>query len=287
MFGYIKPCTFELKVKEKEAYSAIYCGLCKQLGRVYGPFVRMTLSYDFAFLALLSIGVQEEAVRFTQERCIAHPLKRRNVCMENECLDRAAASATILLYYKLLDNLEDGGFFEKLLCLTALPFARRAFHKAQSKEPHIAQVVCEQMQAQAQLEKAHCACVDQASEPSGKILEAVLEELSDDPIRRGALRRMGYMLGRWVYLMDALDDLEDDIHNNNYNPFRYTESPDQAQEQAVASLYMTIAEIWRAYELVDVRMFEGILSNVVELGLKDAVDRLCKKKGNQTTNEEL
>lgn len=279
MFGYIKALSPELKVKEQEAYRAVYCGLCKQLGRLYGPFVRLTLSYDFAFLAILAMGIKGEPTTFRQERCVVHPLKRRNICQENESLDLSAAVATILLYHKLKDNLADGGLGERILCMTALPFAQNAYHKAARKVPHLAQVAEEQMARQSALEKEHCSCVDQASEPSAKILEAVLEGLTQDPKQKMVLGRIGYLLGRWVYLMDALDDLEEDMKNDNYNPFRYCpESGESVQEQAVASLYLTIAELIKAYGLLEVKYFDGILSNVFELGLRHSVDQLQQKK---------
>lgn len=279
MFGYIKPLAPELKVKEQEAYRAIYCGLCKQLGRVYGPMSRLTLSYDFAFLAMLAIGVRGELVEFSQERCMVHPLKKRNICQDCDSLDLSAAMATILLYHKLEDNLADGKAGGKALCMAALPFAKNAYDKAAEKLPQLAQLAREQMAEQAILEREHCPSVDRASEPTAKILEALLGGLSEDPGQQLVLRRIGYLLGRWVYLMDALDDLEEDIQNDNYNPFRYCdEGEENKEEQAVASLYLTIAEIIKAYDLLEVTYFDGLLSNVFRLGLKHSVDQLQQKK---------
>lgn len=279
MFGYIKPLAPELKVKEQEAYRAIYCGLCKQLGRVYGPMSRLTLSYDFAFLAMLAIGVRGELVEFSQERCMVHPLKKRNICQDCDSLDLSAAMATILLYHKLEDNLADGKAGEKALCMAALPFAKNAYDKAAEKLPQLAQLAREQMAEQAILEREHCPSVDRASEPTAKILEALLGGLSEDPGQQLVLRRIGYLLGRWVYLMDALDDLEEDIQNDNYNPFRYCDEGEKnKEEQAVASLYLTIAEIIKAYDLLEVTYFDGLLSNVFRLGLKHSVDQLQQKK---------
>ncbi len=280
MFGYIKPLTSELKVKEQEAYKAIYCGLCKQLGRHYGTLPQMTLSYDFAFLSVLAIAVRGENILFRQERCMVHPLKKRNICQECESLDLAAAMATILLYHKLKDNLADGDVGEKFLCGTALPLAEHSYRKAAEKLPELAKLTEEQMTVQAALEQEKCSSVDRAGEPTAKILEVLLGSLSDDPTQQLVLKRIGYLLGRWVYLMDALDDLEDDIKNDCYNPFRYCEELDgeSPQEQAVGSLYMTIAEIIRAYDLLEVQHFDGLLSNVFHFGLKNSVDELVKKK---------
>lgn len=280
MFGYIKPHSPELKVKEQEAYRAVYCGLCKELGRSYGQLSRMTLSYDFAFLAVLAMSVRGEMVEFRQERCMVHPLKKRNICQLCDSLELSAAMAIILLYHKLKDNISDGDAAEKAACLLALPAAKAAYEKAAETLPELAKLTEEQMAAQSLLEQEHCSSVDRAAEPTAKILEAVLGTLSEDSTQQLVLKRIGYLLGRCIYLMDALDDLDDDIKNDNYNPFRYCEAEDgeSPQEQAVASLYLTIAELIRAYDLLEVQHFEGILSNVFGLGLKQSVDQIKEKR---------
>ena len=211
MFGYIKPCAPELKVKEQEAYRAVYCGLCKELGRSYGQLSRMTLSYDFAFLSVLAMGVRGDAVEFRQERCMVHPLKKRNICQSCGSLELSAAMAIILLYHKLQDNIADGDAAEKAACLLALPAAKAAYDKAAAKLPALAKLTEEQMAAQAALEKERCSSVDRAAEPTAKILEALLGSLSEDETQQLVLKRIGYLLGRCIYLMDALDDLEEDI----------------------------------------------------------------------------
>lgn len=280
MFGYIKPHSPELKVKEQEAYRAVYCGLCKELGRSYGQLSRMTLSYDFAFLSVLAMAVKGEMVEFRQERCMVHPLKKRNICQPCGSLELSAAMAIILLYHKLQDNIADGDAAEKAACLLALPAAKAAYEKAVEKLPALAKLTEEQMAAQSVLEKDNCSSIDRAAEPTAKILEAVLGGLSEDGTQQLVLKRMGYLLGRCIYLIDALDDLEDDIQHNNYNPFRYCNAQDgeSPQEQAVASLYLTIAELIRAYDLLEVHCFEGILANVFELGLRHCVDLIKEKR---------
>ena len=282
MFGYIKPCAPELKVKEQEAYRAVYCGLCKELGRSYGQLSRMTLSYDFAFLSVLAMGVRGDAVEFRQEHCMVHPLKKRNICQPCVSLELSAAMAIILLYHKLQDNIADGDDAEKAACLLALPAAKAAYDKAAAKLPALAKLTEEQMAAQVALEKERCSSVDRAAEPTAKILEALLGSLSEDGTQQLVLKRIGYLLGRCIYLMDALDDLEEDIKKDNYNPFRYCEAQEgeSPQEQAVSSLYLTIAELIRAYDLLEVQYFEGILSNVFELGLKQSVDHIKEKRMN-------
>ena len=133
MFGYIKPFRPELKIREAEDYKAVYCGLCKELGRSYGFFARMTLSYDFAFMAMLFMSLQKNCCpSFEKCSCIAHPFRKQCRCTKNEALSLAAKAAMILTYYKIKDDLSDKGFFSKIRAVLLLPFASSARKKALS-----------------------------------------------------------------------------------------------------------------------------------------------------------
>ena len=117
MFGYVKVCKPELKIKEFEFYKAVYCSLCKQLGKEYGPLARLTLNYDFTFLALLSMALDDENYTACRKRCTCNPLKKCNYICEKEQLSFPSGAAMIMLYYKLLDNIADEKGFKKLGCL--------------------------------------------------------------------------------------------------------------------------------------------------------------------------
>ena len=115
MFGYVKPYNPELRVRELEEYKAVYCGLCKQLGRSFGVFARFTLSYDFAFLAMLKTALDREICPETERcACIAHPFCKRIRVRENAAMQMAARAAMISVYYKLSDDREDEGFFRRI-----------------------------------------------------------------------------------------------------------------------------------------------------------------------------
>ena len=124
MFGYIKPFRPELKIREAEDYKAVYCGLCKELGRSYGIFARMTLSYDFAFMAMLFMSLDKNSCpSFEKCSCIAHPFKKQCRCLGNRAISLSARAAMILTYYKLKDDLSDKGFFKKIAAAVLFPFA--------------------------------------------------------------------------------------------------------------------------------------------------------------------
>ena len=114
LFGYVRIEKAELKVKEFEMYKAVYCSLCKNLGRKYGILSRFTLSYDFTFLALLQLSLKDGCDQIKKGRCAFNPLKKCNYCKDSEAFDLPSAAAMIMLYYKLKDNLADEKGFKKL-----------------------------------------------------------------------------------------------------------------------------------------------------------------------------
>ena len=120
MFGYVKPCQPQLRVCELEAYKAVYCGLCRQLGRSFGPLARFALSYDAAFLALMGMAVAPGEPELPPGRCPFNPAKRMAVCRENPSLALAADTELLLLRWKLRDDLSDEGPGKRLLARCGL-----------------------------------------------------------------------------------------------------------------------------------------------------------------------
>lgn len=286
MFGYVKPCKPQMKVCEYETYKAVYCGLCKQLGHQYGPFSRLTLSYDFTFLALLDISLSGGKADFSAKRCMLNPLKKSPCCEPCEQLDFASGVAMMMFYFKALDNYKDGSLGTRTLALICMPFARHAYKKAAERYPDVAQILYETISRQSAIEEELCDSVDRACEPTALALSGICGLLSRDHSQQRVLERFGYLLGRYVYLSDALDDLEEDLQNHSYNAFLLREkivSPDPVQlaavrENAKGSLYLTIGELIKTYELLDLHDYKPILDNIIQLGLHDTVERILLPK---------
>ena len=287
MFGYIKPCKPQMRVCEYETYKAVYCGLCKQLGRKYGPFSRLTLSYDFTFLALLGLALKHEnTAQFCPGRCLLNPIRRLPYLNDGPELNFSSGVAMMLFYYKALDNFNDGGFRDKALAALSMPFARFAYRKAAEQYPAAAQIIYEAISKQSLIEEERCDSVDEACEPTALVLSGICGLLSDDKSQKRILERFGYLLGRYVYLADALDDLEEDARQNSYNAFLLREhltSPDAKQlaeirENAKGSLFLTIGELIKTYELLELHTYQPILDNIIHLGLRDTVERIMMPK---------
>lgn len=278
MFGYVKPYNPELRVRELEEYKAVYCGLCKQLGRSFGVFARFTLSYDFAFLAMLKTALDSEICPETERcACIAHPFCKRIRVRENAAMQMAARAAMISVYYKLLDDCADEGFFRRIGAALLLPFARRARRKALAFADGVAadEAAAKMSAAQAQLETEKCQIPDAAAEPTANFLAAVLKNCAATAEQAAVLERFGYLLGRYVYLCDALDDLEDDRRRGRYNPFLYAGG--EAAIAAKNALFLTTAELSDDFDLLELHRYEGILENIIRIGLRAEVIRIEKK----------
>lgn len=282
MFGYVRLFKPTITMGEYEQYKGIYCTLCKRLGKRYGLLSRFTLSYDMTFLALLQMALAEEEAGFCPSRCSFNPTKRCLKACHTDAIDRAADIGTILTYYKLKDTLADEGWGKKIGAWCALPFAKAAHKKAMKNVPHIDKAVEAMMIAQAELETANTPSIDRAAEPFAQLLQVLAADIAADDTQKRVLERFGYCLGRWVYLMDAVDDLAEDLKKGRYNPYIGLRQLHKGDEQGIKdarsySLYTLnacLAECKAAYDLLEIRRFDGILRNILEEGMPHAQQRV-------------
>lgn len=287
MFGYIRPFKPELKIRDYEAYQAVYCGLCGQLGRSFGPFARLTLSYDFTFLCMLREALTPGPCSFGLRRCYVNPLKKVPACNSCESLSLSADVAAVVIYHKLRDNIADSALPGRIGWSLLRPFAYPAYRKAAKARPEAEGIVCGWMERQRELEAERNPNVDEACEPTAEAMSSLFRLLSGEEDAQRILARMGYCMGRFIYLCDALDDLGRDAKTGNYNPFllRYKlMSPDAGELEKVRrnardSLYLSIAEAAKAYALLETHQFGPVLSNIMELGLRASVETILSKAG--------
>ncbi|MBR2406827.1 MAG: hypothetical protein IKB04_07320 [Clostridia bacterium] len=278
MFGYIKPYQPELKMGEFEQYRGLYCSLCRRLGKRYGCTAQMTLSYDMTFLLLLYLALSDDCTGFHKGRCPYNPFKKRLCCGDSPQLDRCADASVLLVYYKTLDNVADSAFVKRTAAKAALIAARRQRRRALRYEPEMDKAMAAYTAAQAAVEQAHSASVDAAAEPTAKLLSFLCALPAKTENERRVLDRLGYCLGRWIYLMDAADDVEQDSRTGNYNPLLEPHRGEpitpallaDCRERVRFSLNASLAECKAAYELLEIRRYDGILRNILEYGMAAA-----------------
>lgn len=289
MFGYVKPKKSELLVREFEAYNGIYCSLCRQLGKSYGPFAKLSLNYDCTFFALVLLALApKECPEFSAGRCTVNPLKKCAFCSGGAELDFAASLTVILTYYKLRDDLRDPGLPKRIAAGLLYPAAAWIHRKAAKRQPKMEAIVSACMERQRFVEQTLNPGTDQCAEPTALMLEQLLplaagREASEPDGR--VLRQVGYYLGRWIYLIDAADDLESDLRSGAFNPFaalrKESDRPiPEIRVYANQVLNGTISRLCAAAELLDFNALGPIVRNVLFLGLPQIQKELLDKKEN-------
>ncbi len=265
MFGYLQIHKDELKVKEYEAYKSVYCGLCKQLGKDYGFLTRLILSYDCTFYAILLMSLKRSCTGFSDGRCKFNPLKK---CKFADCKDnaysKASALSVISAYYKVVDDIDDSGFFKRIALKIVKPFFGRRQKKAARRFPEIENIVSEMMKNQKAAENDELVTIDKAANPTAKMISDLAALEGGNDLQKRVLSEFGYQIGRWVYLIDAADDYEKDKKSGNFNPFIKADINDKDYINSVLS--QSLARAYDAYNLLDIIDFKPIIDNMMLYG---------------------
>ncbi len=273
MYGYVRPVKGELKVSEYESFRGVYCGLCHELARRYGFWSRFLVNYDFTFLAMLLAGREKPGT--CPRRCPVHPL-RPTQCLDScQSLATAADMTVVLGWWKLADGARDKDFPASWGCKAACLVLRRAYGKAAARQPDFAAAVKENLTALQTLEEERCPSLDAAADKFACILRSIAGGIADGPRQRAAGELL-YHLGRLIYILDAADDLAEDIRTDAYNPLRYRFSPADGklspEDERTLRVGMQHSHnaLVSAYALLDENAYSGILANTIYLGLPAA-----------------
>lgn len=269
MFGYVRPLEGELEVRDFEAYKAVYCGLCHALEKRCGFLARFVLNYDFVFLAmLLDEGVEGRAAE--KRRCAAHPLKGRKCqSFQGFAMDLAAEETVILTYYKLADDVADEGLGKRWAGRALKLLLRPAYRRAARSQPHFDAQVALGLQQLSALERANSTQLDRVSDAFARILAASAGENSEKaPLKRQrVLEQLLYHLGRWIYLIDAVEDRTEDAARGRYNPILARFGAEAEEETLRVTLKNSRSMMQSAFQLLEPNRWTPILENILYLGL--------------------
>ena len=275
MFGYVRPPVDALSQEETERFRRIYCGLCHTLGERYGMAARFILNYDLTYLAIFLSASEEKEARYG--RCMVSPVEKKAYLPTDDALALAADESVILAYWQMRDGIADHDFLHGAKYRAAAAVLEQAYRKAAQARPDFDAVTRRQLQILSDLERERCSSIDRAADAFAALLGGAATEVSD-PVRRRVLEQIFYHLGRWIYLVDAADDLKEDAESGNYNPvaLRYGlengEWTPKAREEFVLTLDHSIHMMTTAFELWDF----GVWTPILETTLNHSLFRVGK-----------
>lgn len=273
MFGYIRIDEAELKVKELRAYQGYYCGLCRELSK-YSHISKSMLTYDCTFLYIMLGALTEEIPSVRVRRCLGRMLKKRAEVTESAA-EYAAAVNVMLAAHKLLDDKADG----KKLRGAMFVLIRKDYEKACAKYPALAGEVKSSLEEQFALEARGETSIDVAADSFAKLLAAICKNSS---VCKGnaEFERVGYHLGRWLYLIDAFDDIDSDKEEGGYNPFLLNGLDKQSgKERAAYNLFSSLNMMAQAYETLPFVKHKSILDNIIYGGLAKTTNAVLSGEG--------
>lgn len=278
MFGYIIINQPEMKFKEFDVYHSYYCGLCRALKEKYGLFGQMTLSYDMTFVILLLSGLYEPKTETGSSKCIAHPFERHST--RSNCFTDYAADMNVLFsYYKCRDDWEDDKKYHKLAYAKLL---EKAFHSVEGRYGDKAKRIQKLMRQLQEGEKINCGDIDRMSGLFGDIMAEIMVYREDEWEEN--LRKIGFFLGKFIYLMDAYEDIEQDRQQGNYNPLHKLYEESDFEEECKSILMMMMAGCSREFEKLPILEHAEILRNILYSGVWYRYEKVSEERGKSREN---
>ena len=272
MFGYVVMNKPEIRFKDFDLYRSFYCGLCRELREKYGISGQITLTYDMTFVVVLLSALYEPPTQKGTTRCVIHPVCKQPV-RKNAATEYGADMNVLLTYYKCMDDWEDE---KKFAALGYGKILQRKNNRLSRRYPEKAEKIRKLLEELSQMEKAGETDIDKMSGCFGRIMEEIFAWKTD--IWEGSLRRMGFYLGKFIYILDAYDDVEKDVKNGNYNPFAEKYIMKGFNEQVRQLLIMMMAQTCREFEKLPIIKYTDILRNILYSGVWCRFEAIARKR---------
>ena len=275
MFGYVRINKMDLTFREYENYKGYYCGLCKYLKENHGEISRIGLNYDITFLIVILSAIYKPKTNIFEEVCLVSPFKRKKKLI-NDITEYAASMNILLTYYKLEDNLLDDKGVKDILAYNLYKSKLKMAHK---KYPHKSKIIKEQMKILNELEKNKEYNIDKVSNTFGELMGEIFaykkDKYEDD------LRRIGFNIGKYIYILDAYEDLNEDYKKGRYNPFmEYINKREELKIRVDRLISISLGLLASSIDRLNLQVNRGIIENIVYSGVylryKNILEKGCE-----------
>lgn len=261
MFGYIVVNQPELRIREWEMYHSYYCGLCRILKEKYGRVGQVTLSYDMTFILMLLSGLYDPETVCGKSRCIMHPGKKHEYRC-NELTEYVADMNVLLTEYKCLDDWKDDR--KRLRLLMARMLAHRTGESRRRYSQKLEQIAAA-MEELSRAEEQGVTDLDYMAGCFGQVMAQIVICREDE--WKDNLYRFGFYLGKFVYLLDAYEDLEEDMEKGRYNPLKERYKEPDFEQSCLDILTMMMSACCREFEQLPILDNVEILRNILYSGV--------------------
>ncbi|MDD3946967.1 MAG: DUF5685 family protein [Clostridia bacterium] len=283
MFGYVTADKPNMLIKDYAVFRAYYCGMCKAIAkRTKSQLMRIGINYDITFLAILAHNYCKTQPDIQESRCAFHLLgKKYPIVGKNDIMLRIADINTLLAYYKVEDDVLDGG---KLKHRLGKLMTKRHYKRAARRMPTLAASIKSNYERLRALEQNKEESIDRLADCFATMLVEVGRAACNGP--DPLLDDLCYNLGRWIYLIDAYDDLYADIQEGKFNPLLPSgdltaETEEQITDTVKFNLSLAVSNIRAAYDAMEITVSEGALSNIIYRGLQARTEEILARRGKE------
>jgi hypothetical protein len=281
MFGYVTPYKMELKIKDYEMFKAYYCGLCISIKNNFSNLCRMSLNYDMTFLGILIDSLESSNHKYMVTRCMAHPMQKKPKVIDNKALDYAAFCNVALVYYKLLDDYnDDNSLNKKFISMYIKKFVKKS---KEDLSPLLVNIE-ENIRKLSSLEKSQdMISIDELSDPFASLTAFIISYYYKNEDFYNDLYNLGYNLGRWIYIIDAFDDLKEDMKKHKFNAINKAFNAENlSYEDLIISqgnriefnLLMSANTTVEALDKLPINKNKDLLFNILQLGLMNKIETI-------------
>ena len=277
MFGFVMANIKELSKPLRDRYSAVYCGICRQIRSCASNPARLGLSYDMAFLALLLMSLYEPEETVGDNACMLHPIRHR-AWVDNEYIRYGAEMNVVLAYYNALDDYTDDKSLPARVMATVFG---STLPEIEAHYPRQCAAVRACIAELAELERENCANPDLPAACFGRLMGELLVYRED--LWSETLRQMGMALGRYIYLADAAVDYRRDLRRKQYNPFLAMETGENWSRWE-EYLVLAMGRCTDYYERLPLVQDKQLLDNILYSGIW--VEYRRRQRGKSAPREE-
>ncbi len=262
----------ELKFREFDRYRGFYCGLCRAIGRRCGRACRMALSFEMTFLSMLLTSLYEPQTSGEMRRCAFHPIEKR-LMLGNDAIDYCADLSALISYYDLRDGWEDERRVDRLAESALLKAAADARAR---RSPGRRKRWSDMSPGCTRLSRRNDMNLDAAANLSGELLGELYVWKKD--VYERDLRELGFYLGKFIYLCDSFEDVEQDIKKKNYNPSCERFKRPEFEAESRMMLEDMMARACRAFECLPLIEDAPIMRNILYSGIWLRFEGACERR---------